>query len=199
MHGIPLRKEAPIHEMEPARLKIVEAILFLVEEASNRNCTLTQYDIVKSLFLADKSHLNRYGRPITFDNYVAMQNGPVPKYGYNLLKEMVDLKVLGLDALPWDRVKDAHPNPKACIYVNPKRAVSDDILSETDVDALRDALTTVMSLTFGQIRRLTHEDPAYIEAWGEGESQNPPISYGMLFEAPDFDEAEHLQFVSKHR
>ena len=47
---------------------------------------ITQYDIVKSLFLADKAHLNRYGRPITFDNYFAMKDGPVPNLAYNLLK-----------------------------------------------------------------------------------------------------------------
>ena len=185
--------------MEPATDKLIESILFLIAQASERNYQLTQYDIVKSLFFADKSHLNRFGRPITFDNYVAMPNGPVPSRAYAILKNEIEPATLGLESFPWDRTTGEHANPKACLFKNPKRAPSEDILSESDMEALSDAFATVKSLTFGQIRKLTHDDPAYITAWGEGESNNAPISYGMLFDIPDFEEAEHLQFVSQHR
>jgi uncharacterized phage-associated protein len=199
MHGTLETKRPPIHKMEPATDKLIEAILFLISRAAERKCTLTQYDIVKSLFFADKSHLNRFGRPITFDNYVAMPNGPVPSLAYSILKNEADLAALGLREVPWDRVVGEHSNPKACLYRNPKRAASEDVLSESDMEALSDALATVMGLTFGQIKKLTHQDPAYVAAWGDGESNNAPMSYGMLFDVPDFDEAEHLQFLSQHR
>jgi len=38
-------------------------------------------------------------------------------------------------------------------------------LSVSDLEELDAAVKMVASLTPGQIRRLTHEDPAYIEAW----------------------------------
>ena len=33
--------------------------------------------LIKLLYLADREALSRWGRPITFDSYVAMRNGPV--------------------------------------------------------------------------------------------------------------------------
>jgi hypothetical protein len=54
--------------------RILAAMLFLMNEHPG----LTQCQIVKSIFLADEQHLNTYGRPVTFDNYVAMPRGPVP-------------------------------------------------------------------------------------------------------------------------
>ena len=199
MHGTVPNKQPPIHRMKPAADKLVEAILYLIVQARTRKRDITQYDILKSLFLADKSHLNKFGRPITFDNYVAMSNGPVPSFAYEILKNEVDPKKCGVDFFPWDRAVGEHINPKAFLFRNPKRTPSEDILSESDMETLGDALATVISLTFGQIRTLTHDDIAYKVAWGDGDSSNAPISYGMLFDVPDFEEAEHLQFVSQHR
>jgi Protein of unknown function (DUF4065) len=192
-------RKPPVHKMEPAKDKLVEAILFLIARAKKRNRELTQYDIVKSLFFADRSHLNRYGRPITFDNYVAMANGPVPSLAYDVLKGESGPNQFGLIEFPWTRQVGGHSNPKAYIFCDPKRDPSMDVLSESDAEALDDSLATVLSLTFGQIKKLTHDDPAYIEAWGEGDSPNAPLSYGMLFDMQDFEEAEHLQFASRHR
>jgi uncharacterized phage-associated protein len=39
---------------------------------------ITPFFVAKVFFLAEKWHLNRFGRPIIGDTYVAMQNGPVP-------------------------------------------------------------------------------------------------------------------------
>ena len=39
------------------------------------------------MFLAEKYHLVRYGRPITGDRYDAMKDGPVPSFTYDLFKK----------------------------------------------------------------------------------------------------------------
>src|SRR5690606_8390266 len=44
------------------------------------------YSVMKMLYLADKTHLGRYGRTITGDDYVAMPKGPVPDHSYALCK-----------------------------------------------------------------------------------------------------------------
>ena len=49
---------------------------------------LTYYKICKLLFLADKYHLVRYGRPITGDVYCALPYGPVPSEALDLLKAL---------------------------------------------------------------------------------------------------------------
>lgn len=48
---------------------------------------LTRHQALKLLYLADLLHLERYGRPITGDVYVAMDYGPVPSKTYDLIKQ----------------------------------------------------------------------------------------------------------------
>ena len=96
------KKQAPITPLRPKPDKIIAAVAYLIQAASEQGLKITQYDIVKSLFLADKAHLNQYGRPITFDNYNAMENGPVPSTSYNFLKrDNYCMKTFGIKDFPW--------------------------------------------------------------------------------------------------
>lgn len=191
------RAKAPVIRLTPHKRRVLETILYLLGEAARRRVALTQYDIVKSAFIADRTHVNRFGRPITFDNYYAMEHGPVPSYLYDLLKnESLVRNDFSLRELPWDKNKG---NGKAYLFSNPKRAYDPDVLSESDIEALSAALTVVSKLQFSQIRRLTHEDPAYVDAWEDnGDADAYPMSYGLLFEVPNFQRAEELAFASEH-
>jgi len=194
------RSRAPVVDLEPAEDKIVEAIAFVIAEATRRGLTVTQYDIVKTLFFADKAHLNAYGRPITFDNYRAMPHGPVPSLAYDLLKGFLSgLRRHRISELPWSRREAPEISPNANVYFGAKAEWDEDVLSESDVEALRDALVAVKSLTFGQIKRLTHEDPAYVEAWNPDESLSSPMSYSLFFENADPEQAEVVLYLSKNR
>ena len=194
------RHKAPIVKLEPNRIRAVQAICYLLTLSKERSVQMTQYTIVKSLFLADRMHLNRFGRPITFDNYVAMENGPVPSFCYNLLKGEIDPKSIELSKLPWKREYAPSISKNAYLYtLSGNRHFDFDELSQSDLDALFEALTVVSSLSFQQLRKLTHDDPAYVNAWeSDGGRKAYPMSYGLLFEAPDFERAEDLAFASKH-
>ena len=201
MHISPHRRErAPLVEINPAEDKIIAAIHFVVEETERRDISVTQYDVVKTIFLADKNHLNVYGRPVVFDNYRAMEYGPVPSLAYSLLKgETHRLRQQHISQLPWKVRKAPEINSNANVYYEATPNWGDDILSESDTDSLRDALTTVKSLTFGQIKRLTHEDPAYVEAWDPDVSANNLMSYALLFENPNPEQAEIVMYLSQSR
>jgi hypothetical protein len=183
--------------LSPNPRRIVEAVLFLIGEAERRGKAVTQYDLVKSIFLADRSHLNRYGRPITFDNYYAMKHGPVPSFVYGLLREdAATLDRAGLRRLPWHRRDTGKSH---FVYEKPQRPADRDVLSESDVEALTDALGTVLALGFAQVRRLTHEDPAYVAAWDDNAGKKRfPMDYGLLFDEPDPARARELAFASAH-
>lgn len=181
--------------------KIIASVSYVIAEAQRRGETCTQYDIVKSLFLADKRHLNKFGRPITFDNYVAMKDGPVPSLSYNFIKEDKSTLSRHNVRLPWART----PTPKlgTRVYTYTITGAENlDALAESDIEELNSALTVVKSLGFSQVRRLTHEEPGYIKARKHrGSSENPPMDYSLLFEQPDFDpreKAAELAFFSKH-
>lgn len=182
-------------QLKEDRKKIQEAILYVMSLADG----LTQYDVAKTLFLADRSHLNKYGRPITFDNYVAMEHGPVPSLAYDALKPNWDFKArFGCDR-PWMSNPDPQ-NPKANRFT-PKREPDLRYLSRTDIEELRKALGTVQSLTFGQLRRLTHEDPAYVEAWESerrGSKAAEPMRLPLLIEEDGEELAADLAYISSH-
>lgn len=194
------RQKAPLVKLQANKSRVLESILVVLHAAAKRQKPVTQYSVLKTLFLADRAHLNRYGRPVTFDNYVAMKDGPVASYAYNLLKGEIDFrKEFGVKEPLWKVRAAPEISPKALVFYSPAREASLDVLSETDAEEITNALTSVLSLTFKQLRLLTHQDPAYIDAWdAEGEQKSYPMSYGMLFDVPNFDEAKNLAFVSKH-
>ena len=186
-----MRQKAPIIEVKPNRQKILEAIVFLVSEADRLKKIASQYDIVKSVFLADRKHLNEFGRPITFDRYVAMKHGPVPSTVYDFLKKNPEN-----EELPWKREK---VDETVFRFYAASRVYNDDILSESDKAALSDSFIIVKSLGFQQIRKLTHEDPAYIDAWEDDDILKAfDMSYVMLFDVPDFNKAADVAFFSEN-
>lgn len=195
-----ITKRAPITPLRPKSDKIVASVAYLIRSAGEQGLQITQYDIVKSLFLADKAHLNRYGRPITFDNYTAMENGPVPSAAYNFLKrDNISMKTFRIKDFPWKSTPAPQISKQAEIFTLKDQDVSFDSLSESDIEELDKALLRVKELGFGKIRALTHEDPAYLEAWDEKSRQRSfSMSLSLLFDKPNEEEARNLEFLSKH-
>lgn len=186
-----------IVKTKPNVQKIVESILAAVRFGVASGAMVTQYDIVKTIFLADKTHLNKYGRPITFDRYVAMYHGPVPSCTYDFLKEKADAQRAYGAPFPWKRDR---VNANTFSYHSPQREVDENRLSPSDIEELEAAFKLVKSLGFKQVRKLTHDDPAYIEAWRDEGGPNAayPMAYGLLFEQPDFARAKEVAFFSEH-
>ncbi|WP_187394055.1 Panacea domain-containing protein [Oceaniovalibus sp. ACAM 378] len=184
--------------MKPNVPRILASLYHVMTEAVARKRKVSQYDLVKTLFLADRAHLNEWGRPITYDNYTAMLHGPVPSLAYDLLKaNMKSLHDCGIEALPW-RVVDQTRTVKHYFPLNGAFDV-DQYLSESDIEALNDALGMVLRLGFGQIRKLTHEDQAYVDAWREdGGSAAYDMKLGLLFDEPNFDQAAMLAEYSPY-
>ena len=174
--------------------KIIDVIAFLLHEAPKH---LTQYHIVKAIFLADRDHLNKYGRPITYDNYVAMEHGPVPSCAYDCLKNNAAFLVkLGRDSFPWkevesDQIEQTSQNTK---FFEPSGEPQvSDLMSESDEIALKDALKKVLASNFKNLRNLTHEDPAWQEAWDSRGNQNSKeMNYALLFDVPDQVQADFI-------
>lgn len=178
--------------------RILAALHRAMTTAKGRKRPVSQYDLVKTLFLADRAHLNAWGRPITYDNYCAMKHGPVPSLAYDLLKgNEKALREYRVDRLPWNAVDQG----KGVKHYYPLEGPIpvEEVLAESDLEALDDALATVIQLGFGQIRRLTHEDPAYLDAWREdGGRAAYDMKLGLLFEEPNFDQAEMLAEYSPY-
>jgi uncharacterized phage-associated protein len=100
--------------------KAIEAILYIAASIEQPSF----HRICKIMYFADKQHLEKYGRFICGDSYIAMKNAPVPSGMYKLLKNV--------DAKPVFIVEDE-------FLVHPLRAAHLDYFSESDLECLKQA------------------------------------------------------------
>jgi len=158
--------------------KIVELILYLAHKKPGTD----KYQAVKFFYLADKEHLNRYGRPITFEAYFALPYGPVASKTKELLEEDAwTLKAAKIVQLPIITEKVPRPGKEDLLkIVGPKRDVDFDVFSKSDIEVFDEILNEFGSYTFDELFELTHEHTAYKKAW-----KNRPIgskAAPMLYE-----------------
>lgn len=156
--------------------KVIEAIDFIASYKPG----VTQYYIGKILFFADREHLLDFGRPITGDRYVAMEHGPVPSAIRDILKADSDSPDELLVELH-GRVAIEHDANKQMVYSKGRENFSH--LSGSDREYLAAAVEKYGSMTFGELKRVSHEDPAYSEAWekpGNNNEMNIDLWFGEL-------------------
>lgn len=125
---------------------------------------LTQYKILKLLFLADKYHLVRYGRTITGDKYAAMNDGPVPSHIYDLFKKEVLKR-------PWsDQGKQLAANLQVDSsgkypILRARQKFDSGELSKSDIEALNKVIKAFRDFDFFDFRDFTHKIAAFDRAW----------------------------------
>ncbi|WP_372423997.1 Panacea domain-containing protein [Salinarimonas chemoclinalis] len=134
--------------------KAVESIHYL----ATIHPGITPFFISKVLYYADKEHLMDWGRPVTGDFYVAMENGPVPSNTYRLVNREASLDddiIADFDA----RVERKDRNLFAKVPFNAVR------LSGSDMECLSQADELYGHMSFGALRDLVHKERSWREAW----------------------------------
>jgi hypothetical protein len=186
--------------MQPNYRRILEAVLFIINEAKRTGKHVTEYDINKSIFVADVAHLNKYGRPVTFDNYAAMKDGPVPSTTREILQPGYKGKPhFNEEWPPWDRVPSPEDGGLAHKFVNPRREANLRALSKTDTQELKQAFEIVKAKGFHGTKKFTHEHPAYLDVWPKGATSGRHwMDYAKLLEESDPETIDDLVFSSKH-
>lgn len=149
-----------------------KALAALVYLASRTDADVTEFDKYKAaklLFLADKYHLVRYGRPIIGDCYRALPYGPIPQKTLDILSaflesgektgedESEEIRRLS-ESLSINR-RFNHPRFSA------KGAIDLDNLSKSDLMALDHIIALHGRKSFSELKALTHSMAAYEKAW----------------------------------
>lgn len=179
-------------KLEPKRDKIVAAILLLLSEAQLTGRALSKGEIVKSLFLADDHHLSAFGRPVTFDNYVAMHKGPVGDLASDMLNDKVDWEDFDRANAPWIRGTE-----RGLQCYKPSIVEADlSTLSRTDVASLKKAFDIVTNDGFDGVSESSHDHPAWRAAWGDGTAKAAAMDWRDF---PSVDEETVLDLVSSSR
>lgn len=163
--------------------KIVELLLYL----SHKKPGVDKYQVVKLFYLADKEHLNRYGFPITQDEYFALQYGPVASNAMDLLEEdRWVLRRAGIDELPFTILKKRIKSGEVEAIGTPQREVNFDLFSKSDIRVFDEIVDKYGDYSFDELYVETHEHHAYLRAWRERKphSRRAPMRYEDMIDDP---------------
>lgn len=126
----------------------------------------TLHSISKMLYFADKRHLWEYGSLMFGDQYVAMENGPVPSAIYDMLKAVRDnVSVQLVCGIPVEQLK--HSLEVVGFNVTPLKAADPMELSESNEECMDWAVEEYGNYSFGELTDRSHD-----ETWAE----TPPNS-----------------------
>lgn len=135
--------------------KAIEAILYIASKAPIPDL----YHVGKIIYFADRLHLERYGRLITNDRYIAMKNGPVASNTYDIIKGVRgDGRFSGCCDLSHARASFSVGSLGDPNAITPKRHVDEDIFSDSDIACIEQAIAEYGSMSFGQLNDISHDE-----------------------------------------
>lgn len=132
--------------------KALEVLLYITASVKDT------YKALKILYFADKEHLNRYGRLICGESYIAMKDGPVPSGAYDLVKFARGVTYFNMPS----GTRDALQIEGYDIF--PQRKPDLEFLSESDIECLNVSINKFKSLSFSQLRDISHQEACYKKA-----------------------------------
>ena len=153
----------PAHVRTFDRDKALEVILYIAGHLK----TASLHSVSKIIYLADKRHLQHFGRLICGDHYIAMEYGPVPSAIYNMMKVADNRETIDPDV---DALIKESLRVRSGRYLKPKRKADQDILAASEIDCLDWTIKKYGQKTFGQLTDFTHD-----AAW-KSVDQNQSIS-----------------------
>lgn len=154
--------------------KTAAAAGVLLREAGGR---LTYLRLIKLLYLADRESWDRFGRPITGNDYASMKHGPVLSQTYDLVR-----REPGEGEGPWSRTVE-----RAGAYdVQLKGEPDLGPLSDAEVSLLKEAHALHEKLSQWKICDLTHT----FKEWSDPETSSNPIWPEHILEALGKSEEE---------
>ena len=129
--------------------------------------------LMKLMYLADREALRQYGRPMTFDNFVALPHGPV-------LSRTLDLIHDDVESEAWSSwIADAE-NYTVRLVRDVRERDDFDQLSDADLRILDDVWRQFGHMGKWAIRDYTHQN---CSEWRDPGGSSRPISFADVFVA----------------
>lgn len=169
-------------KFRPKFEKIVELLLYLAHARPDAD----KYQAVKFFYLADREHLERYGRPITNEFYYALDYGPVASVTLDILNGSPwPLRQLGIKELPFEieegKTKDGY---NTTFIRKPLRKFNPELFSKSDLKVFDAIVDKYRNATFDELFKITHDHFAYKNAWHNRPhgSRRAEMSYDEMIE-----------------
>jgi uncharacterized phage-associated protein len=129
------------------------AVLYLVKELGQPS----RQTVFNLLYLADKKHLEDYGRFISTDTYYALAEGPVPGYIYDVLHSLDKQgEYLSLDKGFKQAFKEALQSVEGN-HLEAATASDLENLSESDIKCLKSVLEAYSKLSSQKLEQLCQD------------------------------------------
>jgi len=133
--------------------KATQAINYLAEREGGH---IDKLKLIKLVYLADRYHLRRYGRPLMNDVYFAMPYGPVG----SSVKDIAEFSDY-LDEAEYDYAKRYLGKGKVPNTVVSNSAVDTGVFSKSELEALSFAFDTFGTRSASDLIKLTHRYPEW--------------------------------------
>ena len=143
-----------------------------------RDGRMSYLKLIKLLYLLDREALLRWGRPVTTDRYVSMDNGPVVSRIYDLIR---DEPAPGTDPV-WRHYISAPQGYEVALVAEPET----DELSRAEEDLIDQIFEKFGRLNRWDLVRISHELPE----WQDPKGSAIPIQYRDILRAGDKTESE---------
>jgi uncharacterized phage-associated protein len=159
--------------------KATQAINYLTKKEGG---VIDKLKLIKLIYLADRFHLRRYGRPIINDAYLAMPLGPVG----SSVKDIADFSSYldGAERVYAAKYLKSDLKNKT---VTSTADVDLDIFSKSELEALDFAFDKFGNKSAPTLVNITHRYPEWEKFRGaleSGETTRGPMSYSDFFKNP---------------
>src|SRR3954454_12281726 len=143
-----------------------------------RGGRMSYLNLIKLLYLLDREALLRWGRPVTTDRYVSMDNGPVVSRIYDLIREE---PAPGTDPV-WRQYISAPQEYEVALLTEP----ATDELSRAEEALIEEVFGKFGKMTRWDLVRVSHELPE----WQDPNGSAIPIQYRDILRAGNKTESE---------
>jgi uncharacterized phage-associated protein len=140
--------------------------------------------LIKLMYLIDREALLRWGRPVTFDNFVSMDNGTVLSQTYDLI---MGGNRLGVDEV-WRRFISAPQGYEIALENVPEF----DELSKAEVELVEAVFEKFGRMSRWDLVAFTHTLPE----WTDPKGSSLPIDYKEVLKAGEKSEQEIFEILS---
>lgn len=142
-----------INVPETSYKKATQALNLFARKKEGR---INKMKAIKLVFLADRLHLRKYGRPIVGDIYWAMKLGPVG----SLTKNVADLSSISEDALIYAKKYIKPTDDKKQTFISLKEEDL-SVFSKTDLECLETVYNKFSDKDQFELAEITHKFPEW--------------------------------------
>jgi uncharacterized phage-associated protein len=161
--------------------KAAQVIAFLIQGRGGRADII---DVVKLAYLADRSFLSKYDRPLLFDELFCLEHGPVDSVTYDSIKQH------GAIDEPWStylRPRDGH----VIAIVRAFRSDEFDELSAAEERTLRETLDKFSDIRDFNLVQWIHDN---CSEWSHPSGSSTFLAYRDVFEALGKDDPTEREY-----